>query len=257
MTSSTLAPVETLSTGHRVRLPLELTFDVYGGTFLAAAGPLGDRLPEGCTPVRLAPGVGTIVLAGIHYRDVGVFDPYDEFAVIVPCVRDGLDVPLLGPATGEVGGYVDFLPVTTEASVALGREIWGYPKTIADVRFDRRAGGWTVTLEREGKTICRLTAPKTRPRGRTTTAFSYTAKDDRLLRTRVEVDGPIAVRPLDPRVTADCGQDEYGQGLETLLLGHRSVASLIGRRVGARLHAGEAVGTVADGSGRTAEIDRV
>jgi hypothetical protein len=234
-------PVETLSTGHRVRLPLAVTFDAFGGAFLARAGRLRERLPAACVPVQIAPGVGTIVLAGVDYRDVGGFDPYGEFAVIVPCVRGGQDVPLLGALTGEIGGHVDFLPVTTEASVALGREIWGYPKVLADVRFDRRGGEWTVTLEREGQLICRLDGPSARPRGRTTTAYSYTTTEDRLLRTRIDIDGPFGLRPFDPRVRVECGPDEYGRMLEDLLLGRQSVASLVGRRVGARLYAGESV----------------
>ncbi|MEF8757346.1 MAG: acetoacetate decarboxylase family protein, partial [Halobacteriales archaeon] len=230
--------VETLSTGQRVRLPLEVTFDAFGGTFLAAADRLRERLPEGCVPVRIAPGVGTIVLTGVHYRDVGGFEPYDEFAVIVPCVRDGRDLPLVGAATGEVGGFVDFLPVTTEASVALGQEIWGYPKDLAEVRFDRRDRGWSITLEREGRLICRLRTPGGRPRGRTTTAYSYTTKGGRLLRTRIDIDGPFGIRPFDPRVRVDPGADDYGRTLDGLLLARRSVASLTARNVVARLHGG-------------------
>lgn len=241
MTNAGNSPVETLSTGHRVRLPLEVTFDAFGGAFLARAGRLRERLPAECVPVRIAPGVGTVVLAGVDYRDVGGFEPYGEFAVIVPCVRGGRDVPLFGMVTGEVGGHVDFLPVTTEASVALGQEIWGYPKVLADVRFDRRDLGRTVTLEREGQLICRLHVPNARPRGRTTTTYSYTTREDRLLRTRVEIDGPFGLRPFDPRVRVECGPDEYGRVLEELLIGRRSVASLVGRRVGARLYAGETV----------------
>jgi hypothetical protein len=239
MTEASDPPVETLSTGHRVRLPLEVTLDTYGGTFLARADRLRERLPAGCAPVRITPGVGTIVLAGVNYRDVGGFEPYGEFAVIVPCVRGGRDVPLVGALTGEIGGYVDFLPVTTQASVALGREIWGYPKVCADVRFDRRDRDWTVTLERDGRSICRIDGPIARPRGRTTTAYSYTTNEKRLLRTRIEIDGPFALRPFDPRVRVECGPDEYGRVLEDLLIGPRSVASLVGRRVGARLYAGE------------------
>jgi len=241
MTEDSGPPVETLSTGHRVRLPLEVTLDTVGGAFLARADRLRERLPPECVPLEATSGVGTVVLAGVNYRDVGGFEPYDEFAVIVPCVRGGRDVPLIGALTGEVGGYVDFLPVTTEASVALGREIWGYPKVLADVRFDRRDRGWVVTLEREGRLICRLDAPIARPRGRTTTAYSYTAKGNRLLRTRIEIDGPLGLRPLDPRVRVECGPDPYGRVLEDLLIGRRSVASLVGRRIGARLYAGERV----------------
>lgn len=237
-------PVETLSTGQRVRLPLAVTFDVDSGAFLADAARLRDRLPSGCVPVRIAPGIGTIVLAGIDYRDVGGFEPYGEFAVIVPCVRNGRDLPLVGPATGEFGGYVDFLPVTTEASVALGREIWGYPKVLADVRFDRDDRKTTVTLERNGRLICRLDAPGGRPRGRTTTAFSYTEKNGRLLRTGIDVDGPFGVRPLDPRVIVETGDDPYGETLGDLLIGRRSVASLVARRAGANLRPGDPVDAV-------------
>lgn len=232
------SPVVTLSSGHRVRLPLEVTLDTFGGAFLARADRLRERLPRGCVPFRIAPGVGTVVLAGVDYRDVGGFNPYEEFAVIVPCLRGGRDLPLVGALTGEVGGYVDFLPVTTEASVALGREIWAYPKVLAEVRFARRDRGRSITLERNGRLICRLRVPESRPRGSRTTAYSYTTTDGALLRTRIDVEGPLAIRPFDPRVRVEFGPDEYGRVLEEVVIGRRSVASLTGRRVRARLHAG-------------------
>lgn len=241
MTNASRHPVETLSTGHRVRLPLEVTFDTYGGAFLADATELRERLPMECVPVRIAPGVGIVVLAGVDYRDVGGFEPYEEFAVLVPCVRNGRDLPLIGAMTGEVGAFVDFLPVTTEASVALGREIWGYPKVVADIEFDRRPGGQRITLRRDGRLICRLESPTGRPRGRRITAKSYTTKAGRTLRTNIEIDGPFTVRPFDPRVRVECGPAEYGQGLADLLLTRRSIGSFVARRVGGRLHAGTPV----------------
>ncbi|MFT4965080.1 MAG: hypothetical protein ACI9PP_002371, partial [Halobacteriales archaeon] len=200
---------------------------------------LRERLPKECVPLRMAPGVGIVVLAGVDYRDVGGFEPYEEFAVLVPCVRDGRDLPLVGAMSGEVGASVDFLPVTTEASVALGREIWGYPKVVADIKFDRRPGGHLITLRRDGRLICRLETPRGRPRGRTTTAKSYTTKGGQTIRTSIEIDGPFTVRPFDPRVRVECGPAEYGQWLADLLVTRRSIATLNARRVGGRLHPGK------------------
>ncbi|WP_049904444.1 acetoacetate decarboxylase family protein, partial [Natrialba asiatica] len=153
-----------LSTGHVVELPLDLSFAMGGVTVPARRNRLDPVLPRGLSSLAIAPGVGCVALVGIQYHRVGRetgrardgaaetgLDPYDEFAVIVPVVRGSrTNRPLAQLADGEVGGYVHWLPVTTDPSVALGREIWGFPKEAADVTVTDGSDRIRVTVAGDG-----------------------------------------------------------------------------------------------------------
>jgi hypothetical protein len=51
---------------------------------------------------------------------------------------------------GHVDGYVDFLPVPTDPARALGVDIWGYPKTVADVTHRDRGATRHTTVTVDG-----------------------------------------------------------------------------------------------------------
>ncbi|WP_048440266.1 acetoacetate decarboxylase family protein [Caenimonas sp. SL110] len=53
-----------------------------------------------------------------------------------------------------VGGHVLYEFVTTDDSLASGREVWGYPKKMADVTFSEEgSGAITATVSRLGRTL--------------------------------------------------------------------------------------------------------
>ncbi len=240
-----------LSTGHEVDLPLELSFAMGGVIVPARRRRLASVLPEGVVPLAIAPGVSPVTLVGIGYRRVGRpsadgpeepgeatgLEPYDEFAVIVPAVTGD---SIVGGFAGDVGGYVHWLPVTTEASVALGRELWGYPKEVADVTVTDGPNGIRTVLEVDGERVLRLDVPRGRRREREWTMQSYTTKDGTLLRTRVEIEGPVALRS-GIGVSLEWGQSEVADDLRQLGIRGLPLARLYGSRVGARLFDGEPV----------------
>ncbi|ELY53665.1 acetoacetate decarboxylase family protein [Natronolimnohabitans innermongolicus] len=251
----------TLSTGHEVTLPLELSLALGGVTLPARRNRLESLLPDGLSSLAIAPGVGCVTLVGIQYHRVGGrndgvaadgddekrvgatggLEPYDEFAVIVPAVRGGRTTrPFAQVVGGELGGYVHWLPVTTEPSVALGREIWGYPKERAEITVtDGPRALRTVVRETDGTPRVRLEVsrprwePRVGTRARDWTLRSYTTKDGDLLRTRAEIEGEIAVG--SPRgATVELDSRLWSQlGCWT-----RPIARLYGARVRARLAAG-------------------
>lgn len=57
----------------------------------------------------------------------------------------------------RVGGHVTFEYVTTDDSLAAGREIWGYPKKIAAVRLWDEDGKVRGTCSREGQHLASAT----------------------------------------------------------------------------------------------------
>ncbi|WP_339102259.1 acetoacetate decarboxylase family protein [Haloterrigena salinisoli] len=248
----------TLSTGHEITLPLELEFAMGGVTVLARRDRLEALLPDALSALGVAPGIGCVTFVGVRYHRVGgergddtALEPYDEFAVIVPAVREGRGDSSIGKLVGgEIGGYVHWLPVTTDASVALGREIWGYPKERAGIGIDDSALAFQCVLDdgdvdsdsdtgvRE-RVRLEVPHPRTRigSRERDWTLWSYTTKDGALLRSEAEIRGEIALgTPLGARI-------ELASDLRADLgCWPRPLARLYGTRVRARLHSGEPVG---------------
>ncbi|ELY67953.1 acetoacetate decarboxylase family protein [Natrinema versiforme] len=242
-----------LSTGHEVALPLELSFAMGGVTVPARRSRLEAVLPEGLSSLAIAPGIGCVALVGIRYHRVGGGDrggtglePYDEFAVIVPAVRGSrTSLPGAQLVDSEIGGYVHWLPVTTDPSIALGRELWGFPKeraaitvsdgpnairTVVDADGDRYGGGETVRLE--------VAHPRTGARARDWSMASYTRNDGALLRTAAQIRGEVAIAPgpsvgtrleVAPELAAELG------------LWQRPLTRLYGSTVRARLSEGERV----------------
>ncbi|WP_222916928.1 acetoacetate decarboxylase family protein [Natrinema sp. SYSU A 869] len=204
MTTADERPRTQLSTGHTVELPLELSFAMGGVTVPARRSRLEAVLPDDLSALAIAPGIGCVTVVGIQYHRVGGgrdgtgLEPYDEFAVIVPAVYGSrTTLPLAQLAGSELGGYVHWLPVTTEPSVALGREIWGYPKERADITVTDGPDGVRIVVEggRYGDDSVRLEAarPRLEPRARDWTMASYTRKDGNLLRTPARIRGEMAI----------------------------------------------------------------
>ncbi|RKD98348.1 acetoacetate decarboxylase family protein [Halopiger aswanensis] len=248
-----------LSTGHTVSLPLELSFAMGGVVVPARRRRLEAALPSALEPLAIAPGIGCVALVGIRYRRVGRGDeagdgaglePYDEFAVIVPAVRGArTSVPLAQALDGELGGYVHWLPVTTDASVALGREIWGYPKervalTVADtprgmrIAVSRRDGSRGDDAGDGDDLAVRLEVlrPLIGGRRRDLTLRSYSITDGALHRAQARIRGEIAIgSPVGANL---CVASELASELG---LWRRPIARLYGADVRARLEAGDAV----------------
>jgi len=238
-----------LSTGHEITLPLELSFAMGGVVVPARRSRLETILPDTLSSLAVAPGVGCVALVGIQYhrvgrgeRDATGLEPYDEFAVIVPAVHGSrTNAPVAQLVGGEIGGYVHWLPVTTEPAVALGRELWGYPKERAGVTVTDGPNGLRVVVTggRYGdREAVRLEIPRPRlgPRARDWTMTSYTVEDGALLGTTARIGGKVAIG-IGPSVgthlaVAPALARELG-------LWHRPLARVYGSRVRARLFAGD------------------
>lgn len=106
------------------------------------------KVKEQLANVPLEPGflIGKKAVVGIafyEYRDTSI-GPYNEVGVGLPVIRDREKVhrfPLLdlysNPEKRSTGFYVIDLPVTTAAANAAGREVWGLPKFVTEIPFER------------------------------------------------------------------------------------------------------------------------
>lgn len=240
-----------LSSGRLVALPLRCRCSLAGIVVTADKRRLSRTLPTGLSPVPLGRSTAAVVLLGLDYHAVGDVDPYDEFGVVVPVLHRRAGLP------AGVGGWVDALPVTSEASRRLGREVWGYPKTVRPVSVDVsgttasvRVGGqgtppdvalevaveggeWAVDAlrERAGRLFSTLGLR------------SYTELDGRLVRTRVTVSaGDLAVGVGEGASTSlSLGTGPLADGVRALGPTGRVVSRFLAHDVVATLDPPEAV----------------
>ncbi len=73
-------------------------------------------------------------------------DPYAEGGIVIPCKYKDI-----------VGGYMAYEYVDTDDALCAGREIWGYPKKLAEVDFRKEAGSIHGKVTRKGKAIIDVT----------------------------------------------------------------------------------------------------
>ncbi|WP_336336173.1 acetoacetate decarboxylase family protein [Haloarcula brevis] len=221
-----------LSTGHEVTLPLVTEATVAGAVLPARYDVAASLLPDGLTPVRATAQRAAVVVLCVEYHRIGddAMAPYDEFAVMV-AATPGRRPPLLPLLTRAAGAYVWSLPVTTESARALGDEIWGYPKTVADIDHRDDATRRETTVVEDGDRVATVGIDWPRTWARRERIASYAVREGRLERTPVAFQGKLGAAPLSGRVHVDPGDHERADTLRALDLGPRSVLrfSLDGR----------------------------
>ncbi len=85
---------------------------------------------ERLLPPPLEPGETLVCVAFVaEYHRTNFIPPYNEAAVFIPCHYKG-----------EAGRYCLSMPVTTDIAMIGGREVYGYPKKIAEKIFIERVG---------------------------------------------------------------------------------------------------------------------
>jgi acetoacetate decarboxylase len=131
-----------------------------------------------------APGDGCILLSINRLEAIGL-GKYHEVVLSIPCHFDlGTPDGLVGPAkprsrlVGEYatyhpafgcvptiepservlrGQYVVVIYVDKDTPIAVGREVWGFPKKGAQIFFEEKAGVITARVTREGIPLIRAT----------------------------------------------------------------------------------------------------
>jgi hypothetical protein len=142
--------------GHDVVLPIFYReASAMSAIFPARYGRLVEVLPDPrFRPVRVAPGVGLLMITAFDYRDSDL-GPYREVgvAILLAGPPEGSSLPSLEEVTPalpmiaqvrrrQLYGFVWHLPVTTEIALAAGRTFWNYPKFVTSIDFaDTPAGG--------------------------------------------------------------------------------------------------------------------
>jgi hypothetical protein len=144
--AATIPAGTVLVQGRPVALPVEVRdATALSAMFLVPTAAARRLLPHAhLHPLEIWPGRAILVLAAVEYRDNDL-GTYNEFAVNLfvhhgpRSLRAGFGLWQAFRAR-TLGVYIHWLPVTTSFSRDAGRDIWGFPKTIAEITF-RDVGG--------------------------------------------------------------------------------------------------------------------
>jgi hypothetical protein len=179
-------------TGGTCDVPI-LYKDVFAmvGVFTAPTLKLRELLPTSkLVPVEIYPGKGLLGFMAADYRDTSI-GPYKEFIIMVPArYRPRFNPPLFPvlrmAASLSFEVFIWQLPLTSEAGLHAGIDIWGFPKFLADIDFAEDERNVSCRLSEGGEEILTLEVKKNAARMKT--YFDYTifsVKDRELLRTHV------------------------------------------------------------------------
>ncbi|WP_170977327.1 acetoacetate decarboxylase family protein [Halorussus salinisoli] len=218
----------TLSTGETITLPLSTEATMLGAVFAVPKQQVTALLPNELQPMRVtAGGKAAVTFLSVEYHRIGngEINPYNEFAVVLPAVHEPTTtIPYLSALTRGASGYMWFLPVTTESAKALGVDIWGFPKVVADITHKDVGTRRRTTVTVDGDRF--ITFETTHPPSMETQdeGYTYTVKDDELLRVPNKVNGEIGAWPFTDEVTVALGESHRAEPLRELDVSDRALA---------------------------------
>ncbi|MGH3333063.1 MAG: acetoacetate decarboxylase family protein [Nocardioidaceae bacterium] len=149
--------------GKSVTMPVVVRDATAATAMFSVGADAAQRMVDysGLRVLRHRPGRTVVGLVFVRYVD-GDLGPYDEFGVCV-LVRNHDHA---GPETalgnlrdlvvGRAGVLIHRLPVDGEFTLAAGREIWGFPKTLADFDTDLGDRARRVGLRQDGRLVADL-----------------------------------------------------------------------------------------------------
>ena len=166
-------------------------FAVMGG-FTAPTLKLKELLPTSkLLPAEVYPGKGLLGILAADYRDTSI-GPYKELLITVPVrYRPRFNPPLLPvlrmSASLSFEVFIWQLPLTSEAGLHAGIDIWGFPKFLADIDFSEDADKVACSLSEGGRHILTMEVKKNAARMKTYFDFTtFSVKDRDLLRTHID-----------------------------------------------------------------------
>jgi hypothetical protein len=115
---------------------------------------------SGFTVAEIAPGKAVMSLAGVHYIDTEC-GTYEEIgcAFFVNKFSGKPLLPYFGTwmniLRGNQPSFTWYLPVTEKSALECGIQMWGYPKTIEDIRHSEIDGRTVTVLHKDGEDVLR------------------------------------------------------------------------------------------------------
>ena len=243
--------------GHEAWLPLSYHHnETFASLHRASFDAVAAALPtDDLVPYRWAGGSALVMVQAFRYYEVawtgpdgsqGQMVPYGEISVAAAATL-GPAPPVLPLLQPRLAGFVLQLPVTTREARDGGRDVYGFPKFLADMDFTEAPDSRQVRLSEGGRDILSLTVstggpvvPDRRP------LVAYSAKDGHLWESVVPVLGHVQARVGRRAGHLELGDHEVARTLAALqvmvsplavfnYLDHRSILPGPSRSVGSAL----------------------
>lgn len=148
----------------------------------AASAAVRPLLPDARMKlVELLPGRCLVMLGALQYRDSDL-GPYNEIVIAFPVAQGDAPLPALDAVWRGLGrtmsAYVWQMPVSSEVAWRVGAGVAGFPKTVADIRFQLEGGQARAALLHNGQPALELFCDGAdAPGDRTLRLRSFTVKD--------------------------------------------------------------------------------
>jgi hypothetical protein len=221
--------------GEEVHLPIryhEMSF--IAASFSASLERVREVIPDpSLHPVQFAPGRAVVMLTALEYRRVMENDgreraAYNEFSTMIPVLHEpGLRppvLPLLVPKWFRTFGvYVHHLPVTTAESRDFGIDIWGLPKTLADISFESTSSSRRCHVREGGQHVLTLEVNEVHARTQRTMDRLYGVQDGQLRRCVFEARGQVGIALFRGGASCELGDHPMATELRRMDLGHRAL----------------------------------
>lgn len=246
--------------GTPIEMPVHIRqASCFVGGFTASAAAAQAAISDtGLEVLRVRPGRAMCMLVFVDYVD-GDLGPYNEFGVcLLVADRERPGQSMVGNLRDLVGGQaralVHRLPVDGEFTLAAGRGIWGFPKTLADFDVDHRSATKRGVVSEGGKMIAALTI---RPGFKVPDSPSST-----VLRAYSHLDGVTRETPWVLNKTADTrtrlggaqlqlGSHPIADELRRLDLGRRALMTSSVGQIEMTFEDAEVVSATTPGTSRT------
>jgi hypothetical protein len=196
---------------------------------------------SGLRVVRMMGTLAMCSIAAVQYTDNDL-GPYNEIAVaFVVEPHDGASAG--SPIGGDVTTFIHKLPVNQSFTCEAGRDVWGFPKWVADISFTQRGRKTEAVLIDDDELVLGLSvsrSPVPMP-ARALEMSCYSFRDGVLRRT------PWTNRVADARISPAGARLELGTRhpmaveLRSLGLPRRPIMSMSVGRLGATFGAAEVV----------------
>jgi hypothetical protein len=149
--------------GREVRLPVEVRDAASGvATYLVDIAAARRLVPDAFEVPEVWPGRTLFSLAVIDYRDNDL-GAYHEVSLAFFVRRRGerplFPVNIADFFRGRLPTYIRHLPVDGAFTREAGEVIWGFPKTVQQIDWERRPERCTCTLTMDGQHALTLSLP--------------------------------------------------------------------------------------------------
>ncbi|QXU54197.1 acetoacetate decarboxylase family protein [Rhodococcus sp. LW-XY12] len=219
--------------GKPVTMPVQVrTATAFLGMFSVPVRPAQELVARtGLEILQYRPGHGICTLVFVDYVD-GDLGPYNEFGVCF-LVRnhhnrgDGIVGDWRSLVGGQAGALIHHLPVDGDFTLAAGRGIWGFPKTLADFDTDHDSSTKRGSVSADGVLIAELAVAPGFPvpgNGLAASLAAYSHIDDVTRCTTWEMN-PSGVRTRFGGATLRLGTHPIADELRSLGLPRRALTS--------------------------------